>query len=530
MRLTGAMDDTGAVELVPDPCLVVLVGPSSAGKSHWAAQHFEPEEVLSSDQLRAVVGRGTDDLDATTDAFALLDTIVEHRLGRRLVTVVDTLGLDDGRRQAYRERAGAHGVPCIAVGFDVPAAEIRRRNRERGRPLPADAITQQLVRWTAVRDALDGEGFERVLRPTAVRIVPPHAVTSADTVTSADAVSSAPVADAIATTATPRGTAPSSGLTLGLHVSAFPWASDQLPGRLGAVAAAAEATGFAGLWVMDHLRQIPQVGRDWDPMLEPYATLAWLAAATTTVRLGTLVTPVTFRNVGVLAKAIATIDVLSAGRITCGLGLGWYEREHRAVNLDFPTREDRYELLEDALEVLPLLWGPGSPAFRGRRIEVPEAIGYPRPVQPRIPILVGGGGERRTLRLAARHADAVNVMGDPETVARKVAVLRRHCDAIGRDPGEIAVTVLAPTLLGRDRSEVRALVDRLRPARVAPDRYAASVHAGTPEDQRDRLRAYAAAGADEVIVSLPALGLDGLDEDVAAIAAFAPLVDRPPTG
>jgi alkanesulfonate monooxygenase SsuD/methylene tetrahydromethanopterin reductase-like flavin-dependent oxidoreductase (luciferase family) len=276
---------------------------------------------------------------------------------------------------------------------------------------------------------------------------------------------------------------------------------------------------------MDHQRQIPQVGRDRDPILEPYVALAWMAARTERIRLGTLVTPVTFRNLSMLAKAVATLDVLSGGRMTCGLGLGWYEREHRAAAIDFPTREDRYELLEDALEALPLLWGPGSPAFRGRRVEIPEAIGYPRPLQARIPILVGGGGEQRTLKLAAHHADAVNVMGDPDVVARKVAVLRRHCAAIDRDPGEIRVTVLAPTLLGRDRGAVRDLVDRLRPPRVTADRYAAAVHAGTVEDHLDRLRAFGDAGVHEVIVSLPALGLDGGDDDVAAVAAFAPITD-----
>jgi len=165
--------------------------------------------------------------------------------------------------------------------------------------------------------------------------------------------------------------------------------------------------------------------------------------------------------------------------------------------------EPRYQLLEDALEALPLLWGKGAPAFTGRQMVIPEAIGYPRPVQECIPVLVGGGGERRTLRLAARYADAINVMGDADTLARKVEVLLGHCRDLDRDPAEITVTALAPTLMGGDRSEVRAFVDRLRPPRLAADRFAASVHAGTPADQLDRFRAFAANGADEVIVSLP---------------------------
>jgi F420-dependent oxidoreductase-like protein len=437
---------------LPAPCLVVLVGPSGAGKSTWAAEHFAPDEIVSSDRLRAVAGHGEDDLDASVDAFALLDTIVEARLGRRLTTVVDTLGLDSGRRRSYREMAGRHGVPCVAVGFDVPAAEIRARNRSRARPVPADALRGQVTRWSAVRGELAGEGWAAVLEPEAVRAVPAHLA------------SSAPV------TATQRERPV--GLRFGLHISAFPWSAGATADGPASVATAAETAGFDSLWVMDHMRQIPQVGRDWDPMLEAYATLGWLAAATSSVRLGALVTAVTFRNVAHLAKIVATLDVLSGGRMTCGLGLGWYEREHRAYGWDLPPVAERYELLEDALQALPLLWGPGAPAFAGRRIQVPEAIGYPRPLQPQVPVLVGGGGERRTLRLAARYADAINVMGDAATVRRKVDVLARHCAVTDRSVSEIEVTHLAPTLVGSDPAHLRDLVDRLRPPPSPPHRHA----------------------------------------------------------
>ena len=189
---------------------------------------------------------------------------------------------------------------------------------------------------------------------------------------------------------------------------------------------------------MDHFRQIPMFGGAWQDMLESWTTLAFLAGVTERVRLGTLVTGITYRNVAHLGKIAATLDVLSGGRAMCGLGLGWFAEEHRAYGWTFPPTAERYALLEDALQVLPLLWGKGSPAFEGRAIEVPEAMGYPRPLQERIPILVGGNGERRTLRLAARYADACNVIGEVDVVARKVAALhaalRRRSD---RDPAEV---------------------------------------------------------------------------------------------
>jgi F420-dependent oxidoreductase-like protein len=294
------------------------------------------------------------------------------------------------------------------------------------------------------------------------------------------------------------------GVRFGLHVSAFPW--DDLAGGLREVATGAEAAGFDSIWVMDHVRQIPQVGRDWDPMLETYTALAWLAAATTSLRLGALVTPVTFRNVGLLAKTIATLDVLSGGRATCGLGLGWYEREHEGYGWDLPPVGERYDLLEDALEALPKLWGPGSKPYEGRRLQVPDTTCYPRPLQEHVPLLLGGGGERRTLRLAARHADAINVMGNADVVRHKVEVLHQHLEAEQRSPDAVTVTHLAPTLVAGDGRDLHALVERLRPRRTAPDAYRRQVNAGTVDDQVDRVHELADAGVDEVIVSLPDLG------------------------
>src|SRR3954452_10963049 len=156
---------SGPVQL-PAPCLVVLVGPGASGKSTWASAHFPPDAVVSSDRLRAVVGAGEDDVTASADAFAVLEDVVRLRVGRRLTTVVDTLGLDADRRTAWLALARQHGLPCVAVAFDTPAAECRERNRARpAKRIPADVLTAQLRSWPAVRDVLAGEGFDRVLTP-----------------------------------------------------------------------------------------------------------------------------------------------------------------------------------------------------------------------------------------------------------------------------------------------------------------------------------------------------------------------------
>lgn len=489
---------------LPSPCLVVLAGPAGSGKSTWAAAHFPADAVVSSDRLRAVVGAGEDDIAASADALALLDRIVAARVARGLTTVIDTTGLDADRRARWRELAAARPMACVAVGFDTPAPECRARNRVRRHPVPADALRAQLRAWPAARDALAAEGFDRVLAPEPARVVPPAFAAAGP---AADRQRERPV-----------------GLRFGLHLSAFPGGAAGLAPRLREVAERAERAGFDALYVMDHFRQIPQVGRAWDDFLESWTTVAWLAAMTTRVRLGTLVTGVTYRNVGHLAKIVATLDVLSGGRAVCGLGLGWFAAEHRAYGWPFPPVRVRYALLEDALAALPVLWGPGGKPFRGRVLELPDTAGYPRPLQERVPIVLGGGGERRTLALAARYADAANVLGDLPTVARKAAVLAGHCTATGRT---VELTHLTTALVGRTAGELDALVARLRPRGVDPAVYAAGVHAGTVDDQIGRFRELAEVGVREVVVRLP----DLLDPNppgagVAADPAGAQPLDR----
>jgi F420-dependent oxidoreductase-like protein len=465
--------------------VLVLVGPGASGKSSWAAANFPSDTIVSSDRLRAVVGAAEDDLAASTDALSLLEEIVQRRVGRRLTTVIDTLGLDPERRRGWLATAARHGVPCVAVTFDTPPAECRARNRARAKRVPAGVLAGQLRTWARTRDLLAEEGFHTVLPASPLRVVPAAFVTAQQ---AAQRQRDEPV-----------------GLRFGLQLSSFtfPGGAAETAVRLREIAVTAEAAGFDSLYVMDHFRQIPQIGRAWEDFLESYTTLAYLAACTRRMRLGVLVSGVTYRNPAHLGKIVASLDVLSQGRAACGIGLAWFAEEHLAYGWPFPPASRRYDLLEDTLQLLPLLWGPGSPAFEGRVLSVPEAACYPRPLQERVPIIVGGGGERRTLRLAARYADAANVFGDVDTIRHKAQVLRAHCRDVGRDPEEVELTQLAPALVGNDDAHLADLVSRLRPRRQGPAVYAAAMNAGTVADHVGRFRELADAGVREAIVRLP---------------------------
>jgi F420-dependent oxidoreductase-like protein len=467
---------------LPDPCLVVLVGATGAGKSAWARAWFDADCVVSSDRLRGVVGAGERDQRASRDAFELLDLIVAKRLARGLTTVVDTTGLEAKRRAGWLALAADASVPAYAVTFDVPEKVVRERNRARGAPVPPKVVAAQLREAAEVFGALAGEGFAGVAAAAPVELVPP-------------AFLSAPAA------AARQADAPLP-LAFGLQVSRFGWEGSTAR-TLADVARAAEEAGFTSLWLMDHFLQIPQVGREWEDMLESYTTLGYLAGVTSTIRLGTLVTGVTYRNLAHLAKVVATLDVVSEGRALCGIGAGWFEREHKLYGWEFPPLRERYERLEDALELLPLMWGPGAPRFEGRTTTVAEATCYPRPLQERIPILVGGSGERRTLRLVARHADACNLFGDAATVRRKLDVLRSWCETESRDPSAIAVTHLAPARV------------------VAAGEPREGQGAATVEEHVGRYRELAEAGVQTAIVGLSdAVGPESVTRFADVVAAF----------
>jgi alkanesulfonate monooxygenase SsuD/methylene tetrahydromethanopterin reductase-like flavin-dependent oxidoreductase (luciferase family)/predicted kinase len=484
------------VTALPDPALVVLVGPSGSGKSTWAAERYRSEEVVSSDTLRGFVGSGPHDLDASDDAFELLERIVDARLGRGLTTVVDTLGTDVARRARWRGAARAAGLPAVVVVVDTPDAECRRRNAARDRPVPAAVLAGQLRKHAVAREALPGEGWD---------LVHVAEVTAADDPVEPDRRLRAPVAEPVADRRT------SQGLRVVLQVSRFPW-GEEPAAWLAGVARAADEAGFAGLALMDHLIQIPQVDRAWEPIPEPWVALGLVAGLGTGLSLGTLVTPVTFRPAGITAKAAATLDALSGGRAFVGIGAGWWEREHAAYGLPFPGARERLDALETAIETMRALWGPGTKEYDGERVRLPETTCYPRPAG-RIPVIVGGGGEKRTLRIAARLSDAINVPSDAATLDRKIEVLHAHCREVGRDPADVAVTVLDLPVIGRDRDDTWARVERRR-GRTPAAAFARRTHAGTVAQQRDRYGELAARGVDTVF-----LGLGDLagPEDVLAL-------------
>ena len=258
----------------------------------------------------------------------------------------------------------------------------------------------------------------------------------------------------------------------------------------GEQARAAEAAGFDLVTVMDHLYQIPGVGPVTDPMLEAWSTLAALARETSRVRLGTLVTGVTYRNPALLAKQVTTLDVMSGGRAILGLGAAWNEEEHIGYGFDFPPVRERMDRLDEALTIIRMMFAEDRPSFQGQHYRIEQALNVPRPIQPGGPrVLVGGGGEQRTLRIAARHADMTHWFPlGLETLQRKNELVERYCEEIGRDPSTIERTMASPVVVTLDEAEGQSIIERMPPERRA------HVAVGTPEQMADALRPYLDAG------------------------------------
>ena len=234
-------------------------------------------------------------------------------------------------------------------------------------------------------------------------------------------------------------------MNLDLHVPRFTWPGGPvaMAPTLTTLAKTAEAIGVRTLSVMDHWFQMEMMWPAEEPMLEGYTTLGFVAAQTERLRLRLLVGGVTYRHPGLLAKTVTTLDVLSEGRAELGLGAAWYEREHLGLGVPFPPLAERFERLEETLQICEQMWSENNGAYDGKYYHLTETLCSPRPVsQPRPRILIGGSGERKTLRLVAQYADACNIFGDAMVIAHKLDVLRRHCDEQGRDYAEIEVTAL----------------------------------------------------------------------------------------
>jgi F420-dependent oxidoreductase-like protein len=259
--------------------------------------------------------------------------------------------------------------------------------------------------------------------------------------------------------------------------------------RVVHLACAAETAGFDAVTVMDHFYQIGGVGPPEEPMLEAYTTLGALAARTSRVGLATLVTGVTYRNPALLAKMVTTLDVISKGRAIFGIGAAWNEAEHAGYGIEFPPIGERMDRLDEALTIARKMFTEERPSFTGKHYRIEEALNSPRPIQPGGPrVLIGGGGERRTLRLVARHGDISHWWGTLDVLKHKSEVLERHCEAEGRDFTTILRTAGSPVVLVENEQQAAAVAERIPPARrhlMAP---------ATVEQAAERLRPFVEAG------------------------------------
>ena len=289
----------------------------------------------------------------------------------------------------------------------------------------------------------------------------------------------------------------------GYHMPLFTFPGvpdDQLFEHLVSLVQAAEKAGFDMVTVMDHFYQIRGVGPEEAPMLEAYTLLGGLAARTSRVRLGTMVSGVTYRNPALLAKMVTTLDIVSGGRAILGLGAAWNEDEHQGYGFDFPPMRERMDRLEEALEICHLMFTEPRPSFQGTYYRIDRALNDPRPIQPGGPkILIGGSGERRTLRMVARFGDIANWFGGLDELKHKNEVFLAHCEAVGRDPSTVTRTVMAPVLLVSDAREAEPLL-----AHIPPERQAGLIVA-TPAAAAEALAPYREAGFDGFILRNPML-------------------------
>jgi F420-dependent oxidoreductase-like protein len=294
---------------------------------------------------------------------------------------------------------------------------------------------------------------------------------------------------------------------LGLQIPNFTYegvAPADLFAKIAQIAQAGERSGFDSVWVMDHLYQIRGVGPREHEMLEAYALLSALATQTERVRLGTMVTGVTYRNPALLAKIVTTLDVISKGRAIYGIGAAWNEEEHVGYGFDFFTARERYERLREAVEIAQSMFREERPSFDGEYYRIHEALNRPRPLTPGgPPTMIGGSGEKWTLRLVAERADACNLFGDVDTIAHKVSVIEQHCADVGRDPAEITKTRLGTLIIGETHEQAEAklpAVAKLRNMSVEDVRKAATV--GSPDEVLEQCRALLAAGLDGLLFNL----------------------------
>jgi F420-dependent oxidoreductase-like protein len=298
-------------------------------------------------------------------------------------------------------------------------------------------------------------------------------------------------------------------IRLGLQIPNFSYPGvgpDELFERVATIATTAEASGFDSVFVMDHFFQLPMLGAPDQEMFEAYTLLTAIAARTSKVRLGAMVGGMTYRNPAFLAKTVTCLDVISNGRAIWGIGAGWFEQEHDSYGFPFGSFTDRFEKLEEALQIVKSMFTQDSTTFDGKWFHVKEAMNNPKPVQPGgPPVLIGGSGERKTLRMVAQYADACNLFGDVGQIGRLIGVLGEHCERLGRDPGEICKTRLGTLVIGETTAAAEAkLTERLGGVKLSD----------LPSDQQEMVRSRMTIGdpdtVAEAVQQLLDAGIDGV--------------------
>jgi F420-dependent oxidoreductase-like protein len=272
--------------------------------------------------------------------------------------------------------------------------------------------------------------------------------------------------------------------------------------KLTEIATTAESSGFDSVWVMDHLNQIPGVGTMDEWMLEGNTVLAALAARTKTVSLGLMVGGVTYRNPAFMAKVTTSIDVLSGGRAVLGIGAAWFEAEHIAFGYDFPPLKERFERLEEALQIFRAMFTEDQPSFEGEYYRIHEVYNNPPPIRGDIPIMIGGSGEKKTLRMVAQYADGSNLFGDVDRIRHLVGVLHGHCETFNRDPAEITKTRLGTLIVHEDHESAQKVKDARVAAAPDPARAAAMITAGDVDSVGEEIQAYLDAGLDGLVFNM----------------------------
>ncbi len=309
--------------------------------------------------------------------------------------------------------------------------------------------------------------------------------------------------------------------TFGLQLPDFAWITSDptdTTAKLRRCAAAAESSGYSSLWVMDHFFQLPPLGGAAAPMIEAYTLLGLLAGMTERVRLGALVTGVTYRNPAMLAKQITSLDLLSGGRAIAGIGAAWHDIEHHALGFDFPPLKERFARLEEAVAILRAMFREEAPSFTGTHYRIAEARNVPGPIQPGGPeLMIGGSGEQKTLRIVARLADSCNVSGDATTVRRLMELLDRYCAEADRDPATLRRTRLGSMFLCASDEQTAGTKDFLKAVGVD----ASPMVIGTHHECVAMVRDLAAAGLDEVIFNIPQMSSAEQISAVGAVLAEA---------